>query len=136
MSKQKPSLKNVLVIDDDDDYNFIIGEIFNDTDLECTLIFKQWAKDALVYLEENQANFPDLIILDINMPVMNGWEFLKVYESRNYHITHPTIIVMHSSSIYQDDKDKAKTFSKVMEYVDKPISEKNIYRIRDTYFSQ
>lgn len=136
MTLHKPKLKNVLVVDDDDDYNFITEDIFQDTDMECHLVFKLWAQEALNYLEANPTNFPDLILLDINMPIMNGWEFLEVYESRNYHITQPTIIVMHSSSVYQDDKDKAKTYAKVVEFVDKPISVKNIYRIRDAYFRQ
>jgi len=134
MSFNKPRLRNILVVDDDDDYNFIIEEIFQDTELDCNLVFKLWAQDALDYLEVNEVNFPDLILLDINMPIMDGWEFLDVYTSRNYHTTHQTIIEMHSSSIYQEDKDKAKTYAKVKEYVDKPISIKDIYRIRDIYF--
>lgn len=135
MVLHKPKLKNILIVDDDDEYNFITEDIFQDTDLNCHLIFKLWAKDALDYLEENKGNFPDLILLDINMPIMNGWEFLEAYESRNYHITEPTIIIMNSSSVYQEDKEKAKTYAKVVDYIDKPFTVKKIYRIRDTYFS-
>lgn len=135
MSLKKPKLKNILVVDDDDDYNFIIEEIFQDTNLGCSLIFKLYAQDALDYLEKNQDNFPDLILLDINMPIMNGCEFLEIYAARNYHIAHPTIVVMQSSSIYQEDKEKSKTYVNVKDYVDKPISAKHINRIRDSYFS-
>lgn len=134
MVQSKPKLKNILIVDDDDEYNFITEDIFQDTDLNCNLIFKLWAMDALDYLEENKGNFPDLILLDINMPIMNGWEFLEAYESRKYHITEPTIIIMNSSSVYQEDKEKAKTYTKVVDYIDKPVTVKNIYRIRDTYF--
>ncbi len=135
MSLKKPKLKNILVVDDDDDYNFIIEEIFQDTNLGCSLTFKLYAQNALDYLEKNQDNFPDLILLDINMPIMNGWEFLEIYAARNYHIAHPTIVVMQSSSIYQEDKEKSKTYVNVKDYVDKPISAKHINRIRDSYFS-
>ena len=74
-----PKLKNILIVDDDDEYNFITEDIFQDTNLNCNLVFKLWAKDALDYLEKNKGNFPDLILLDINMPIMNGWEFLEAY---------------------------------------------------------
>lgn len=135
MDLQEHRLKNVLIIDDDDDYNFIIEEFFEDADIDCNLTFKMRAQEALAYLEANKDNFPDMILLDINMPVMDGWEFLKTYESLNYHLTEPTIIFMHSSSVFQEDKDKAQTFKKVVEFIDKPISVSHIKRIRDSYFS-
>lgn len=136
MSENKGKLKRVLVIDDDDEYNFLTEDTFQDTDLDCQLTFKLWAQEALDYLEEDPKNFPDLILLDINMPIMNGWEFLEEYENRGYHLKYPTIIAMISSSIYYEDKEKASTYAKVEEYVEKPISEKDIYAIRDKYFSK
>jgi CheY-like chemotaxis protein len=124
-----------MVVDDDDDYNFITEEIFQDTDLKTQLTFKIWARDALDYLKENEDRFPDLILLDINMPIMNGWEFLEEYENRNYHINYPTVIVMISTSVFREDKVKANSFTRVVEFVEKPISGENILRIRDKYFS-
>jgi CheY-like chemotaxis protein len=135
MKYSKPKLKNVMVVDDDDDYNFLTEEIFEDIDMDCKLVFKLWAKDALDFLEESNGNFPDLILLDINMPIMNGWEFLEEYERRDYHTSHPTIIVMISSSVYREDKEKAKSFAQVAEFIEKPISEKHILRLRKTYFN-
>jgi CheY-like chemotaxis protein len=124
-----------MVVDDDDDYNFITEEIFQDIDLKTQLTFKIWARDALDYLKENEDRFPDLILLDINMPIMNGWEFLEEYENRNYHINYPTVIVMISTSVFREDKVKANNFARVVEFIEKPISGENILRIRDKYFS-
>jgi CheY-like chemotaxis protein len=124
-----------MVVDDDDDYNFITEEIFQDIDLKTQLTFKIWARDALDYLKENEDRFPDLILLDINMPIMNGWEFLEEYEIRNYHINYPTVIVMISTSVFREDKVKANNFARVVEFIEKPISGENILRIRDKYFS-
>jgi CheY-like chemotaxis protein len=135
MDATKFKLKNVMVVDDDDDYNFLTEEIFQDIDLDCNLVFKLWAQEALDFLEESNGRFPDLILLDINMPIMNGWEFLAEYEKRDYHKTHPTIIVMISSSVYREDKEKAKSFAKVAEFIEKPISEKHIIQLRQTYFN-
>lgn len=134
MNQTVRELRNVMVVDDDDDYNFITEEIFQDMDLKTQLIFKIWARDALDYLEKNEDRFPDLILLDINMPIMNGWEFLEEYESRNYHLTYPTVIVMISTSVFTEDKVKANSFARVVEFVEKPISEENILLIRDKYF--
>ena len=135
MSFETPKLKNVLVIDDDDDYNFITELVFEDSKLDCNLVFKCYAQDALDYLNNNLDNFPDLILLDINMPIMNGWEFLDTYERLNYHKTKNAIIAMISSSVYQEDKNKAKTYSKVVKFIDKPITLENIFEIKEAYFS-
>jgi CheY-like chemotaxis protein len=135
MNQTARELKNVMVVDDDDDYNFITEEIFQDIDLKTQLTFKIWARDALDYLKENEDRFPDLILLDINMPIMNGWEFLEEYEIRNYHINYPTVIVMISTSVFREDKVKANNFARVVEFIEKPISGENILRIRDKYFS-
>ena len=135
MSLDKPRLKNILVIDDDDDYNFITELVFQDSELDCNLIFKSFAQDALDYLQNNQDFFPDLILLDINMPIMNGWEFLDSYERLNYHKTKDTIIAMNSSSVYQEDKIKAKTYAKVVGFIDKPITLENLFQIKEAYFS-
>lgn len=135
MNRTTRELKNVMVVDDDDDYNFITEEIFQDIDLKTQLTFKIWARDALDYLKENEDRFPDLILLDINMPIMNGWEFLEEYENRNYHINYPTVIVMISTSVFREDKVKANNFARVVEFIEKPISGENILRIRDKYFS-
>lgn len=134
MSSTRPTLKNVLVVDDDDDYNFLTEDTFIESKLDCDLVFKLLAQDALDYLEESNDDFPDLILLDINMPIMNGWEFLEEYEKRGYHKTHNTIIIMISSSVYQEDKDKAKTYDKVVEYIDKPLTKEHAFRIKDKFF--
>lgn len=134
MSLDKPILKNILVIDDDDDYNFITELAFQDSDLECNLIFKTRAQEALDYLQKSKDSFPDLIFLDINMPIMNGWDFLDAYERLSYHTTKHTLIAMNSSSVYQEDKTKAKTYAKVVKFIDKPITLESIYEIKETYF--
>lgn len=135
MNQIARELRKVMVVDDDDDYNFITEEVFQDIDIGMQLTFKIWASDALDYLATHEDQFPDLILLDINMPIMNGWEFLAEYENRNYHVTYPTVIVMISTSVFREDKIKASSFNRVVEFIEKPISEENILRIREQYFS-
>ncbi|VUD52705.1 Regulator of RpoS [Thalassocella blandensis] len=126
-------MKNVLVVDDDEDYNFLTQEAFDDCNLACNLMFYTRATTALEYLSESRY-FPDLILLDINMPVMNGWEFLEEYERLQYHQKHNTLIVVTSSSILFEDKARIAQYARVVEYVDKPLESRHIMALKSKYF--
>jgi len=79
------------------------------------------AKDALDHiLNNNSAGKTYCIFLDINMPLMNGWEFL---DALNQHKIAATILVfMITSSVDKVDKEKAKTYPLVIDLLEKPIS--------------
>lgn len=130
---QKPPLRNILVIDDDEEYNFLTEETMLDANVECKRIYMTRVEAALDYLADEREPFPDLIFLDINMPMMNGWEFLEEYEKRDYH-RRPARIVMISTSVYEQDREKAQTYHSVIEYVDKPLYCEDFHRIVTTYF--
>lgn len=66
--------------------------------------------------------FPGVIFLDINMPVMNGWEFLDSIEQRGFKQRIDARIYIVSSSIDKSDFEKAKTYSNVADYLVKPLS--------------
>lgn len=130
---QKQPLHHILVVDDDEEYNFLTEETLLDAGVDCERTYLTRVDEALDYLADSAHPFPDLIFLDINMPMMNGWEFLEEYEKRNYH-KKPARIVMISTSIYQQDREKAKGYPSVIEYVDKPLFCEDFLRIADHYF--
>ncbi|SDM55164.1 response regulator [Pedobacter antarcticus] len=114
---------NLLVIDDDDINIFIIKKIVEKTGYDAKMVAKtngQLAIDYLKDLQQNDISFPDLILIDINMPVLNGWEFLEVYEKLG--ILQDSDMYMLSSSVYENDIEKAKTYKTVKGFISKPLS--------------
>ena len=114
---------NLLVIDDDDINIFIIKKIVEKTGISVNMVAKtngQLAIDYLQDIKEDLAEFPHLILIDINMPVLNGWEFIEAYEKMN--ITRRVDMYMLSSSVYENDIEKAKTYKVVEGFISKPLS--------------
>lgn len=126
-------LENVLVIDDDNVFNYLVEDAFEEANINCKVTFKTRAKEALNYLKDSLNPSPELIFLDINMPVMTGWEFLDEYEKIKLHKTSKTKIVMLSSSIYKEDKDKAKEYNKVVDFITKPLTSEQLQEVRLKY---
>ncbi|MBB6501317.1 response regulator [Pedobacter cryoconitis] len=114
---------NLLVIDDDDINIFIIKKIVEKTGYEAKMVAQTNGQLAIDYLKElidtNQL-LPHLILIDINMPVLNGWEFLEAYEKLG--IETEIDMYMLSSSVYENDIEKAKTYKTVKGFISKPLS--------------
>lgn len=115
---------NLLVIDDDDINVFIIKKIVEKTAFDVTMVAKengQVALDYLATLGENPSSLPDLILVDINMPVLNGWEFIEAYEALSNNLLSSDIYML-SSSVYENDIERAKTYKSVKGFISKPLS--------------
>ena len=79
-------------------------------------------EDALKAISEkinNSEILPDIIFLDLNMPIMDGWQFLSEFSKLAINIRIPIYVV--SSSINQNDISKAKSYKCVIDYIEKPI---------------
>ena len=111
----------ILMIDDDPVFNFIYNKMFKKLDINAQLTTHLDGKYGLEYLIANYT--PDkqfIIFLDINMPIMNGWEFLTEIEKLNYS-TENINIFMVSSSTDNDDLSRAKNFKTVKRFLSKPL---------------
>lgn len=117
--------KKILLIDDDSILNFIhikiVSSLFPDVPI---IIFKN-GKEALNYVKKN-SNSSYLIFLDINMPEMNGWEFLEAISSIE-QITSQTHIL--TSSIDKIDQVKASQNKAVVSYLIKPLTKESLKEI-------
>jgi CheY-like chemotaxis protein len=65
---------------------------------------------------------PQLIFLDLNMPIMGGWEFLDLFNNSNYYHLNNTKVIILTSTIDPEDIRKSKSYSNVIEFLSKPIT--------------
>jgi CheY-like chemotaxis protein len=80
---------------------------------------------------------PELILLDINMPVMNGFEFLRAFrEMADANNIPPPVIIILTTSTNVRDFDQLKDYEEVEVYLSKPLTEENLQFIIDTHFTQ
>lgn len=135
----KKELKCIMLIDDDKSDNFFHEREIKKADLSTSVIIKDSAIDALDYLKAmNEKNDlqPDLIFLDINMPKMNGWEFLIEFSQLDRLIQVNTMIMILTTSNNVTDRFRAKAWSFVLEYLTKPLTREIMTDIHKTYFLQ
>jgi len=126
-----------MLIDDDQNDNFFHEREIKKTNLSIDVITKNSAIDALEYLKskkEDKNIQPNLIFLDINMPQMNGWEFLQEYDQLDEEIKDRKIIIMLTSSKNPDEIARAMTFRSVSDFISKPLTKEKLEDIIKNYF--
>lgn len=129
-------MKNVgelLVVDDDKVFLAIHKNLLKTlTGIE-PLTFLN-GEEILHYLDEfEMPKKENLLFLDINMPTMDGWEFLDHLQTREYAKNISVVII--TSSILHEDYEKAKTYSQVLDYCTKPFSRKDVLNVMEKYYS-
>lgn len=129
-------LNGIMLIDDNPDDNFyhqIIIEKFNPA---IHIISMESATEALEYLTNNKekSKHLNLIFLDVNMPGMNGWDFLEAYSKLDISLQSNLIIIMLTTSDNTCDIEKAKKWNFVSEFKTKPVTKKLLEDITEKYF--
>jgi CheY-like chemotaxis protein len=117
--------KKIWVVDDDVIYQMLIDIIIKKSELFSRIYSFKNGKEAVDALQnslKNGRDLPDYILLDINMPVMNGWEFMEAYGMINLKVAKAISIYIVSSSISDEDKNKSKTYPDILGYLSKPVS--------------
>ena len=127
---------SVLLIDDSIPINYFHKIIVKKSGIALSCIAVNNGQEALDYLQikqDAQERFPELIFVDINMPVINGWEFLEKFRVKHKSILKEVVTVMLTTSINPDDREKAKKLN-VPNYLPKPLTVQVLKDLYDSYY--
>ncbi len=117
----------ILCVDDDPITLMLCKKVITKASFSDTIITAKNGEEALEYfdsiLDKQEENIlPQLIFLDLNMPVMDGWEFLDNFSTDKYSKVNSTKIVVLSSTIDPEDLEKSKKYPMVIDFLSKPIT--------------
>lgn len=119
-------MHSILLVDDDSICCFLNQHIVKTHFPEAKITIKNNGLEAIEFLAEQEQNPPDVILLDINMPEMDGWDFLKEYKKRNWNNNFNSKISMLSSSLRKSDLELASEFEDVIkQYLVKPLTKED-----------
>ena len=119
--------KSIMLIDDSDIDNMVNKHILSKNMVAENIIVFTSANDALTYYSENKTTtdemlIPKIILLDINMPIMNGFGFLVEFEKITADNLKNTKVIMLTSSVDPNDIRRSKDYSSVISFISKPLS--------------
>lgn len=124
--------KQVYVVDDDEIFHFILKKMLAQQGQKLEVTSFLCAEDALEELQQSKGQpLPSLIILDMNMQRMNGWDFIEAYRDIKFGPDQQIPIIMCSSSIDMRDMQKVQRTPELKAYITKPLDYKKMQQIKD-----
>jgi CheY-like chemotaxis protein len=127
---------SALVIDDDPASQYVLTRHLKKTDkVEKVYTVGNGKKgiDYLLSLIPNPENFPELILLDVNMPVADGWQFLNDFEQLPAYLRNRTTIIMMSNMVSEEYQQRVSKFDCVEKIISKPIDRVKVKRLVNNY---
>lgn len=140
---KKQSLNCMLLVDDDEGHNYLTQLTIEDCAVALNVRTVWNGREAIDYLTgrgkySNAKAFPrpQLIFLDINMPVMDGWDFLAEYRALDSALKSRTMIVMLTTSMNPDDRMRARDIPEISEFRIKPLTRTSLEEVIQKYFKE
>lgn len=128
-----PLISKVCIIDDDKLYVSLVKMLIARNQFAEEILVFQNGHEALRYFKKNidndQEKLPDIILLDLNMPIMNGWEFLeKIQPYVDQLLERNVKLNIVSSTINPEEVNRAQNYNIVCNFINKPISKEDIIK--------
>jgi len=130
-------LKCVVLIDDHKPTNIlhrIAIEQTNKVEHIKTFISAEKALEYLLNTKNDDYIKPNVIFLDINMPSMNGWQFIEQYKNISFEKKSDIVLLMLSTSTLPNDIERAENEEEVRGYIYKPLTEERMLEVIEEYF--
>lgn len=128
------TLNTVMLIDDDEADNFLHTMVIEDTNLTKNIKCFSYADHALESLKNDGQEDIDLIFIDINMPLMSGFEFVEVYKKSLKDTESNIVIYMLSTSNSPSDMQKAESSDEINGFIQKPLHDDVLRKIVKKHF--
>ena len=131
-------LHTILLVDDDAPTLFLNKLVIEDLDCTDRVLTAENGRQAIDMLTEkidDEFLCPDLILLDINMPIINGWEFMDKYQTLSAKQKAKIVVVMLTTSLNPDDRSRAESIEDIKDFVSKPLDEITLKDIIEKHFN-
>jgi len=136
MKREKSHDKiNILLVDDHEINNYIHTKVIrkalsgSNIEIVADLNGKQAINHLYHFMDNDPNSFPDYIFLDLNMPEMNGWQFLDEYTRRKLGAVKDSKVFITTSSVFSEDVDKSHSYACVKDYITKPLTIERVQSI-------
>lgn len=135
----KTKLETVLLVDDDEGTNFLNERTIQQSQMVNNIVKALNGIQAIEFLKikiNSKHPQPEFILLDINMPAMNGWEFMEAYRQLEDNQKAKIIIVMLSTSLNPDDEKRAREITEINDFRNKPLTLKLFMELVEMFFPE
>lgn len=129
----------MLLVDDDSATNFINEIVIQETGLVRQVVKASTGVQALEFLKikiNSKHPQPEIILLDINMPAMDGWEFMEAYRVLEEEQKAKIIVVMLTTSLNPDDEERARNIKEINDFRNKPLTAEIFIELVEKFFPE
>lgn len=135
-------LSHILIIDDDPMTSYLHKKLIEGFKVADRINIANDGEEALQLFnhyiqsdrEDSEENIPQLVFVDLDMPMMDGFEFLDAYQGLEFRNKNSVVIAVLTSSFSRSDINRVKEFPEVKDYIVKPLTKEKMMELMDEHF--